>query len=194
MAPTMTMAAGHLTPARKAAMVLAGTGVLALAAQVTVPFYPVPMTLQTLAVLSIGLAFGSRLGALTVLAWYGEALMGLPVLAGFNNGAAFVGPTAGFLAGFVAMAWLAGRAVERGITGPVRLSLVTLALSAMIYLPGLAWPAGLAAATGIEAGWAGLSMPAIVSAFALPFLISDAVKAVLAALLYRGIANRLARR
>ncbi|WP_299818645.1 biotin transporter BioY [uncultured Jannaschia sp.] len=194
MAPTMTMAAGNLTPARKAAMVLAGTGVLTLAAQVTVPFYPVPMTLQTLAVLSIGLTFGSRLGVLTVLAWYGEALMGLPVLANFSNGAAFAGPTAGFLAGFVAMAWLAGRAVERGITGPVKLSLVTLALSAMIYLPGLAWPAGLAAATGIDAGWTALSVPAIVSAFALPFLLADAVKAVLAALLHCGLARRLARR
>ena len=194
MAPTTTMTRGPLTPARQAAMVLAGTAVLALAAQISVPFYPVPMTLQTLAVLAVGMAFGARLGALTVLAWYVEALMGLPVLAGFNNGAAFAGPTAGFLAGFVAMAWLAGRAVERGITGPVRLSLVTLALSAMIYLPGLAWPAGLAAATGIEAGWTGLSMSAIVAAFALPFLLADAVKAVLAALVYRGVARWLARR
>ncbi|MCK0166864.1 biotin transporter BioY [Jannaschia sp. S6380] len=189
-----TMAFGRMTLPKQVALVLAGTAILALASQITVPFYPVPMTLQTFAVLSIGLAYGARLGALTVLTWLGQAMLGAPVLANFANGAAFAGPTAGFLLGFVAMAFLAGLATDRGVTGPLRLSLVTLALSAALYLPGLAWPLGLAQAAGIEAGWAGLSFGAVLSAFMLPFLLGDAVKAVLAALVVRGGARLLASR
>lgn len=189
-----TMAFGRMTLAKQAALVLAGTAILALASQITVPFYPVPMTLQTFAVLSIGLAYGARLGALTVLAWLGQAMLGAPVLAGFANGAAFAGPTAGFLLGFVAMAFLAGMATDRGVAGPVKLSLVTLALSALLYLPGLAWPLGLAQAAGIDAGWAGLSFGAVVAGFMLPFLLGDAVKAVLAALLQAAGRKALAAR
>src|SRR6056297_2834620 len=93
--------------ARKAGLVLAGSVVIALAAQVAIPFWPVPMTLQTLAVLLVGFAMGSRLGAASVLAYLAEGAMGLPV---FSNGGAgilyMMGPTAGFLLGFVAMAWI----------------------------------------------------------------------------------------
>ncbi|MGB3555319.1 MAG: biotin transporter BioY, partial [Jannaschia sp.] len=125
-------------------------------------------------------------GTLTVLAWYGQAMLGAPVLMNFGNAANFVGPSAGFLLGFVAMVFLAGLATDRGIRGPVRLSLVALALSALIYLPGLAWPLGVAQAAGIEAGWAGLSLDAVVQGFAAPFLLGDAVKAILAALIVTG--------
>ena len=191
---TMTaLALGRMTLPKQVGLVLAGTAILAVASQVAVPFYPTPLTLQTLAVLTIGLTFGSRLGAITVLAWLGQAAMGLPVLSGFGNGAAFVGPTAGFLVGFVGMAYLAGRAVERGVTGPLRLSLATLAISLALYIPGLAWPLGVAQAVGIEAGWAGLSLGGTLAGFMLPFLVGDAVKAVLAALLVSGGTRALAR-
>lgn len=180
------MALGRMTLPRQAALVLGGTAVLALASQVSVPFYPVPMTMTTLAVLTIGLTFGARLGALTVLAWLAEGAMGLPVFANFNNAAAFAGPTAGFLLGFVAMACLAGLATDRGVTGPLRLSLVTIAASLALYLPGLAWPLGLAQAAGIDAGWASLSVENALAGFMMPFLAGDFVKAVLAALLVSG--------
>lgn len=177
------MALGRMTLMKQAALVLGGTGVLALASQVSVPFYPVPMTLQTLAVLSIGFAFGSRLGAITVLAWLAQAAMGAPVLSNFGNGAAFFGPTAGFLAGFVAMAWLAGLASEKGLGGKIAMGLMA---SAALYVPGLVWPLGLAGLMGIEVWGHDLAFGALLHAFALPFLIGDAVKAVLAAVIVTG--------
>lgn len=180
------MALGQMTLPRQAALVLAGTALLALASQASVPFYPVPMTMTTLAVLTIGLTFGARLGALTVLAWLAEGAMGLPVFANFNNAAAFAGPTAGFLLGFVAMAFVAGLATDRGVTGPLRLSLVTVAASLALYLPGLAWPLGLAQVAGIDAGWASLSVANALAGFVTPFVAGDIVKAVLAALLVSG--------
>jgi biotin transport system substrate-specific component len=181
--------------ARKAGLVLAGSLVIALAAQVSIPFWPVPMTLQTLAVLLVGFTLGSRLGAAAVLAYLAEGAMGLPV---FSNGGAGVvymmGPTAGFLAGFVMMAWLAGLAAERGLArGVGGTALVALAASAALYVPGLAWPIAVASALGIEAGWAGLSAGAVWSGFAVPFLPGDAVKAVIAALVVTGAWKALRR-
>ncbi|CUH40948.1 Biotin ECF transporter S component BioY [Jannaschia seosinensis] len=186
-----TMALGRPTLLKQAGLVLGGTLVLAAASQVSVPFYPVPVTLQTLAVLLVGLTLGARLGAITVLAWLGEAALGAPVLANFMNGAAFAGPTAGFLVGFVGMAYLAGLATDRGVTDPVRLSLVTLVASALLYVPGLAWPLGVAQIAGIEAGWAMLSPEAVFGAFMLPFLPGDALKAVIAALIVSGATKAL---
>lgn len=185
MTPTAT-ALGRMTLTKQTALVLAGTAVLATASQVTVPFYPVPVTLQTLAVLSVGFALGSRLGALTVLAWLAQAAMGAPVLANFGNGAAFFGPTAGFLVGFVGMAWLAGLATDRGVTGPLKLAGVGLAASALLYVPGLAWPLGVASAMGVTVPGADMGPGALFGAFAAPFLLGDAVKAVLAAVIVSG--------
>ncbi|MEM7490112.1 MAG: biotin transporter BioY [Pseudomonadota bacterium] len=190
MTPT-AMALGPMTPIRQVALVLGGTLLLAAASQVSVPFFPVPMTMQTLAVMLVGFAYGSRLGAITVLAWLGQAALGAPVLANFANGAAFVGPTAGFLLGFVGMAWLTGRAADRGVASPLKLAGVALAASALLYVPGLAWPLGVAQAAGIEAGWAGLSFGQVLSGFALPFLLGDAVKAILAALIVSGAVKAL---
>ena len=102
----------------KAAAVLLGTLVLAIASQVSVPMLPVPMTMQTLAVIMIGALYGWRLGALTVLAWLGEAALGLPVLANGSGGLApFMGPTAGYLASFPFVAALVGWLAERGWNG-----------------------------------------------------------------------------
>ncbi len=173
---------------RSAALVIAGSVFIALAAQITVPMWPVPITLQTLAVLLVGFAFGSRLGAATVLAYLAEGAAGLPVFAGGNNGAAFFGPTAGFLVGFVGMAWLAGLAVEKGIArGFLRTALVAIAVSALLYVPGILWPMLLAGAFGLEAGWVGKSFGDFYWVhFIQPFLIGDAIKAVLAALLITG--------
>ena len=79
--------------------------------------YPVPMTMQTFAVTLVGAFYGWRLGTLTVLAWLGEAMIGLPVLAGGAGGIAhFAGPTLGYLVAFPLMAALVGFAAERGWT------------------------------------------------------------------------------
>ena len=160
----------------RALMVLGGSVFIALAAQVSVPMIPVPMTLQTLAILIVGLGYGARMGALTVMAYLAEGAMGLPVFANGGTGLAFAGPTAGFLVGFVGMACAAGFAADRGVKGAVPVALVALAVSALLYVPGLAWPALVM----------GKSMPELLSGWMLPFLAGDAVKAVIAALVVSG--------
>lgn len=170
----------------RALMVLGGSVFIALAAQVSVPMVPTPMTLQTLAILIVGFAYGARMGAVTLLAYLAEGAAGLPVFANGLNVVAFAGPTAGFLIGFVGLAWLAGLAADRGVKGVVGLSLAGIAASALLYLPGVAWPMGVAGAVGIEAGWVGLPADKIWAGFVAPFLIGDAVKAVIAALVVTG--------
>ncbi len=168
------------------AMVVAGSALIAIAAQISVPMFPVPMTLQTLAILIVGLSFGSRLGALTVLAYLAEGAAGLPVFANGGNTAALAGPTAGFLVGFVGLAWLAGFAVQRGLSNLPGMAVAGLVASALLYIPGIAWPMLLASAAGVDAGWAGGNVAYYWGGFMAPFLIGDAVKAVIAALVVAG--------
>lgn len=100
------------------AAVAFGTLVLAVSSQIEVPMIPVPITLQTLVVPLIGALYGWRLGLITILAWLGEALVGLPVLAGGAGGIAhFGGPTAGYLLAFPIAGALTGYLAERGWNG-----------------------------------------------------------------------------
>lgn len=185
---TLTQTAlGKTTLFRQALLALGGAAFIAAATQVSVPFFPVPMTLQTLAILIVGLSFGARLGTATLITYLGYGAMGLPVFANGMNGLAFAGPTAGFLLGFVLMAGLAGLAADRGIAkGFVATSLVTLALAALLYVPGIAWPMAVASVTGVDAAWAGQEIGYYWTHFIAPFLIGDAVKAILAALVVTG--------
>jgi biotin transport system substrate-specific component len=133
---------------RDAAIALAATGLLTLSAKVQVPFYPVPMTMQSLVVLVIGAAFGWRLGMATVMLYLLEGLAGLPVFAGTPEkgvGLAYMmGPTGGYLIGFVAAAFVAGFLAERGWTKSVPGALAALAIGhAVIFLFGFAWLAVL---------------------------------------------------
>lgn len=193
---TLTHAAlGKTTLFRQALLALGGAALIAAATQVSVPFFPVPMTLQTLAILIVGLSFGARLGTVTLLTYLGYGAIGLPVFANGMNGLAFAGPTAGFLFGFVLMAGLAGLAAERGLAkGLVSTALVTLVLSVLLYVPGIAWPMAVANATGIEAGWVGQEAGYYWTYFMAPFLIGDAVKAILAALIVTGAWKALTKR
>ena len=97
-------------------LVVLGTVFIALSAQVIVPFVPVPVTLQTLAVLMIGLSFGSKLGLATVFTYLLEGAVGLPVFAGGASTLALIGPTAGFLFGFLLMVYVAGLARDLQVT------------------------------------------------------------------------------
>jgi len=175
---TLTQAAiGHEGLVRKAGLILGGSLFIALAAQVSVPFFPVPLTLSTLAILIVGLTFGSKLGAATLLAYLAQGAMGLPVFAGGMSTASLVGPTAGFLYGFVGMAWLAGLAVERGLArGVFSTALCGIAISALLYIPGLAWPAAVM----------GKAAPDLWAYWMAPFLLGDLVKAVIAAMVVWG--------
>ena len=95
-------------------LALAGSTLIALCAQIAVPFFPVPITLQTFAVFLIGLTYGWRLGGITVALYLLEGALGLPVFSGGKGGMiVFMGPTAGYLAGFLFAATACGWFAER---------------------------------------------------------------------------------
>lgn len=170
----------------RALMVLGGSLFIALAAQVSVGF-PVPMTLQTLAILIVGLTFGARLGALTLIAYLAEGWAGLPVFAEGKNFVAFAGPTAGFLFGFVGMAFLAGLAADRGVRGLIPTALVAILVSALLYIPGATWAMLADTVLGLDTTkWGADNVGMIWQYYMAPFLLGDAVKAVLAALVVTG--------
>lgn len=165
----------------QAALLLFGTGVLAIASQISVPMVPVPITMQTFALTMIGVLFGWRLGALTVLAWLGEAMMGLPVLANGGGGLApFVGPTAGYLVSFPIIAALAGYLAEKGWTGErvIKSFLAHLSANILCLVIGGAW---LGYLIGAEKGLAlGVT----------PFILGAVLKSALAAALLLALARR----
>ena len=103
-----------LTMAHKVALVIGGSILLALSAHIKVPFYPVPVTMQTMVVLMIGMAFGPRLGFATIMAYLAQGAMGLPVFAGGAGLAYMAGPTGGYLFGFAVAAIVTGFLAEKG--------------------------------------------------------------------------------
>jgi biotin transport system substrate-specific component len=126
---------------RAAGFALAGSLALALSAKAQVPFWPVPMTMQSLVIMMLGMAYGSRLAMATVLLYLAEGLVGLPVFAGAGAGFAYMtGPTAGYLVGFVAAAGLIGWLAERGWDrSPVK-ALVAMSVGhVLLFIPGVAW-------------------------------------------------------
>lgn len=166
---------GRASALRPLLMIAAGVAFLALLAQVRVQIGPVPFTGQTLGVLLLGAAYGARLGALTTVGYALLGVVGLPLFAGGASGFAYLmGPTGGYLIGFVLAATLLGALAERGWDRSYGLTaLAMLAASAVVYLAGLTW---LTAALGGDLG-------AAVSAGLLPFLVGDAVKLGLAVVL-----------
>ena len=159
---------------REALLILSGSLLVALASQVAIPlpFSPVPVTGQTFAVLLVGATLGSRRGALSVLAYLVGGALWLPVFGGGAAGPArLIGPTGGYLLGFVAAAWIIGWLCERSWGRRVRTAvLAMLAGNAVIYLFGLPW---LAVFVGADR---------VLVQGLFPFLIGDLIKLVLAAL------------
>ncbi len=170
-------------------LVVLGTALLTVAAKVQVPFYPVPMTLQSLAVLLIGAAYGWRLAALTVLAYLGEGLLGLPVFTTTPPLPAgplyFMGPTGGFLIGFIASAAISGFAVERGLANrPFALFGAMLLGEVVLFAVGLLW---LSQFAHLASGSVGLGFAKAWNGAVAPFLLGDLVKTALAAALTSGL-------
>ena len=155
---------------RAAALAVFGSLLLWASAKVQVPFYPVPMTLQTAVVLLIGVAYGPRRAAGTLLLYLAEGAVGLPVFAGTPErgiGLAYmVGPTGGYLAGFLAAAVISGWTAERSRHW-LTTALGLLAAIVAIHLLGAAWLATL------------VGPAKAVSLGVLPFLLGDAVKLAL---------------
>jgi len=160
-APSQTLLAHAVWPehratlARAALLALAGTALLTLSAKIQVPFWPVPMTMQSYVVLLIGATLGARLGAATVLLYLAEGALGLPVFAGTPEkglGLAYMmGPTGGYLVGFVAAAYLVGLLAERGWDRSIVRLLAAMAMGhAVIFAFGVAW---LGQLVGLEKAW-----------------------------------------
>jgi len=185
----LTATIGDQGTLRKLLLVVGGSLFIAAAAKVTVPMWPVPVTLQTLAILLVGFSLGSRLGAATVTVYLAQGAMGLPVFTPTTlpGIAGLIGPTGGFLLGFVGLAWLAGFAAERGLAkGVFSTAAVALAASALLYIPGVLWPMALAGGLGLEAGWIGQNASFYWGAFVAPFLLGDVLKSAIAALVVSG--------
>ena len=163
--------------ARNLVLVIAGTMVLTLSARIAVPFYPVPMTMQTFVVLVLGMAYGWRLGVATMALYLVEGAFGLPVFAGTPErglGLAYMlGPTGGYLLGFVIAAAVCGWLAERGWGRTMVSTCGAMAIgNALIYGPGLLW-------LGSVVGW---DKPVLQWGLT-PFLLGDLAKLALAVLL-----------
>jgi biotin transport system substrate-specific component len=145
---------------------------LVASAKAQVPFWPVPMTLQTLAVLVIGGLLGPRVAVAAMAAYLLEGAAGLPVFSGtpaHGIGLAYMtGPTGGYLLGLVLAAAMAGWAGQRFGRRPILLAAGMLAALALNYLPGIAW---LATFTG----WG-----RVVALGVAPFIVADLVKVAVA--------------
>ena len=120
---------------------LIGSITLAISSKVKIPFYPVPMTMQTLVVIIIGIAFGWKLGLATVSLYLFEGIIGLPVFSGTPEKGVglvyFTGPTMGYLIGFLVAVFFAGKFnySKNLITNFLKLTFAT----SFIYLLGMAW-------------------------------------------------------
>ena len=161
--------------AANAALVVAGSLLLWASAKIQVPFYPVPMTLQTLAIMVIAATFGMRLGVATVLLYLVEGAFGLPVFAGTPEkgiGLAYmVGPTGGYLAGYILAVALVGWLAERGFDRNIfRLFSAMFVGDAVIFALGILW-------LGTLLGW---DKP-VLDWGLYPFVFGDLAKIALAA-------------
>ncbi|MGV0818518.1 biotin transporter BioY [Martelella sp. AMO21009] len=172
--PTLTRPASLW---RGVALTLFGAALITIGAKVQIPFWPVPMTLHTLAVFFLAAALGPRLGFAAMAAYLAAGAVGLPVFSGSparGIGLAYMaGPTGGYLIGYLLSPLVIGRLAEGN--GPMRLALAMLSGLAVVYAFGLAWLALFVPASGlITAGFA-------------PFILGDLIKIALAVALITGL-------
>ncbi|MXZ81206.1 MAG: biotin transporter BioY [Gammaproteobacteria bacterium] len=159
---------------RHVVLIAVGVALLTLSAKIKIPFYPVPVTMQTFVVLAFAMACGWRLGSMTLLSYLACGATGLPVFAGTPEkgiGIAYMlGPTGGYLLGFVLAAAVVGCLAERGWDRkPGTTFLAMLAGNVVIYVPGLIW-------LGSVVGW---DKPVLAWGLT-PFVLGDLAKIVLA--------------
>ena len=162
---------------RNIALIVLGCALLWVSAKVKVPFWPVPMTLQTFAVMVLAAAYGSRLGVASVVAYLAAGAAGLPVFTNtppeFAGPAYLLGPTGGFLIGFIAAAFIVGHAADRKWDRSVpKLLAAMVAADAVVFALGLAW-LGVAV---LGYSWG------LLEAGLFPFLLGDLLKVLIAAL------------
>ncbi len=163
---------------RDVLLALVGTLLLTISAKIQIPFWPVPMTMQTYVVLVLGMAYGWRLAGATMLLYVAQGAFGLPVFAGTPEkglGLSYMmGPTGGYLLGFVAaavvMGWLAERGFDRSFT---RAAFAMTIGHAIVFAFGFAWLASLIGANkawigGVAPFWAATLFKTLLGLVSLP--------------------------
>jgi biotin transport system substrate-specific component len=179
---------------KQAVLVIVGIALLALAAQIKVPMWPspVPVTMGTFAVLTIGAAYGARLGLITILGYMLIGALGFDVFAGSSAekyGLAYMmGGTGGYLVGYVLatvfLGWTARRGWDRSV---LWMALALLIGNVIIYVPGVAWIHQIIVAGAFDpATYSSVWEQTMVWGLT-PYLIGDAMKLALAALLLPGL-------
>ena len=161
-------------------VIVLGSIALTISAKIKIPFYPVPMTMQTFVVLFLGLSFGYKIGLSTIGLYLLEGIVGLPV---FSNSPErgigivyFTGPTMGYLIGFLSACYLASFVNSKDNFFKILIKL-TMAVST-IYLLGVLW-------LGTLLGW---DKP-ILSLGVTPFLLAEILKIILLSLLVKKLIN-----
>ena len=154
-------------------LALIGSIVLAVSSKIKIPFYPVPMTMQTLIVLIIGISFGWKLGLATISLYLFEGIIGLPVFSGSPEKGVgliyFTGPTMGYLLGFLVAVYVSGKFVYDN--NLLKNFLKLLLATSFIYILGIFW-------LGSLIGW---DKP-IFQLGAQPFLLAELFKILIATL------------
>ncbi|ACM27586.1 biotin transporter BioY [Rhizobium rhizogenes] len=165
--PTASPVESRLTsPVRTALTIIAGAALMTIAAKTQIPSWPVPMTLHTLAVMAFAIAFGPRIAVSIFLTYLAAGAAGLSVFSGSPErgiGLAYmVGPTGGYLAGYLAASWLVGTlALGKGTFGRVSAMLIGLVT---VYALGAAWLAAY------------VPLDRLLSVGVVPFLLGDLMK------------------
>lgn len=182
LADTFGPAQGAGLWAKRAALVVAGVAILAIAAKIKAPMYPVPITMGTFAVLALGAAYGPRLGLATIFGYMLVGAAGFDVFASSsaqNAGLAYMaGGSGGYLAGYVLATLALGMAALKGWDrSPVKMAAALLIGNALIYVPGLAW---------LQMTYADQPFATILDWGLTPFLVGDAIKLALAAAILPG--------
>lgn len=184
---TLTLAVGRPTLADRIfsrtlaldlVLVVAGAALTAVAAQIAVPLWPVPVTGQTLAVLLVGVTLGATRGAISLALYAVLGIVGLPVFSDYSSGwSVIAGPTGGYIIGFIFAAalagWLAQREWDRK---PVRAFLAFLAGSVVPFAFGLPWLAVALGSYGLPN-----DVNSVLQAGLYPFILGGVVKAALGA-------------
>ena len=168
---------GQAMRVKQIILIIAGIAALAVAAKIKIPMFPVPMTMGTFAVLSIGAAYGMRLGLATIIGYMLIGVFGFDVFAGSSAetfGMTYMmGGTGGYLVGYVLAILALGYAARQGWDRSIgKMALAMVLGNVLIYVPGLIWLAVLYGTDAPIFTW-GLT----------PFLLGDLVKLALAALL-----------
>lgn len=166
--------------AREALVLLMGSWIVAACAQIEIPLWPVPVTGQTFGVIVVGALLGSKRGAAAIAAYLLQGAVGLPFFAGGAAGFLhLVGPTGGYLAGFIGAAWLTGWLAERNWNQSFAMRAASMTLGTVaIMLCGVLW-----LATFVPAG-------NLLGVGVIPFLPGAVLKIVAAALVVGGVNRR----